>query len=307
MVHWYPEPAVASGKTVVRNAAGCTGRMEQACRSRESMRQRSESMSTRYDFGRNWSELAARFEEEHVAHAMADLARLVGHLDGRTFLDVGCGSGLHAAAALRLGARSVHAVDYDPDSVATTRAVLARFAADGDWRVERGDATDPDGLPPGPFDVVYSWGVLHHTGAMWRAVANTAARVGPGGRLAVALYVKTRLCAAWGVEKRLYARHAWLRPLLKYPFAGLLLAGRAARHRDALSFVRHYRKARGMEFLVDVDDWLGGYPYEPVVPAELEARIGDLGFRPLSRFNVRARSGVAGAGCGEWCFERSPA
>lgn len=267
----------------------------------------SDAMSTRYDFGRNWSELAARFEEEHVARAMADLDRLVGRLDGRTFLDVGCGSGLHAVAALRLGARSVHAIDYDPDSVATTQAVLARFAADGDWRVERGDAVAPDGLPPGPFDVVYSWGVLHHTGAMWRAIANTAARVGPGGRLAVALYVKTRFCASWTVEKRIYARHAWLRPLIKYPFAGSLLLARAIRDRDAISHVREYRKARGMEFLVDIDDWLGGYPYESVEPPNLEATIEGLGFRLDARFNTGPRIGLFGTSCGEWRFARSAA
>lgn len=242
-----------------------------------------------------------------MARAMADLERLAGGLEGRTFLDVGCGSGLHAVAALRLGARSVRAIDYDPHSVATTRAVLARFAGDGDWRVERGDATEPSGLPPGPFDVVYSWGVLHHTGDMWRAIENTASRVGPGGRLALALYVKTPLCAAWGVEKRAYARHAWLRPLVKYPFAGALLAARAVRNRDAISHVRDYRKRRGMEFLVDVDDWLGGYPYDSVVPAELESRVGALGFHLLERFNVRARSGIAGAGCGEWRFARPAA
>lgn len=277
---------------------GCRGWRHQRCRWG--------GMSARYDFGRNWSELAERFEEEHVARAAADLGRLVGDLEGRTFLDVGCGSGLHAVAALRLGARSVHAIDYDPDSVATAQAVLTRFAADGDWRVERGDALAAEGLPPGPFDVVYSWGVLHHTGDVWRAIDNTASRVGPGGRLALALYVRTTFCPAWTVEKRIYARHAWLRPLVKYPFAGALLAARAVRNRDAISHVRDYRRTRGMEFLVDVDDWLGGYPYESVEPAELESRVATLGFRLLERYNVKLRTGIAGAGCGEWCFARQP-
>lgn len=264
-------------------------------------------MGARYDFGRNWSELAERFEEERVARAAADLSRLVGDLEGRTFLDVGCGSGLHAVAALRLGARSVHAIDYDPDSVATTQAVLTRFAADGDWRVERGDALAAGGLPPGPFDVVYSWGVLHHTGDVWRAIDNTASRVGPGGRLAVALYVRTKFCPAWTVEKRIYARHAWLRPLVKYPFAGALLAARAVRNRDAISHVRDYRRTRGMEFLVDVDDWLGGYPYESVVAADLETAVEGLGLRLDASFNTAPGVGLFGTGCGEWRFVRRAA
>jgi 2-polyprenyl-6-hydroxyphenyl methylase/3-demethylubiquinone-9 3-methyltransferase len=261
-------------------------------------------MQARYDFGRNWSELAARFEEEHVERAMADLRRLVGDVDGRTFLDVGCGSGLHAVAALRLGARRVEAVDYDPQCVATAGEVLARFAPPGTWTVQRADALDPATLPEGPFDIVYSWGVLHHTGDMWTAIRNAASRVAPGGRLALALYVRTPLCGAWTVEKRIYSRQHWLRPVVKYPFAGALLASRAIRNRDAISYVRDYRKARGMEFMVDVDDWLGGYPYESVEAEVLEAGVTRLGFRLRERFNVRPRVGLFGTGCGEWRFER---
>jgi 2-polyprenyl-6-hydroxyphenyl methylase/3-demethylubiquinone-9 3-methyltransferase len=137
-------------------------------------------MAARYDFGRNWAALAAQLGEEHVAQACADLRWLVGDIAGRSFLDIGCGSGLHSVAALRLGAKRVLAVDYDSRCVEVARAKLRRFAPAGDWEVRRADVLAPASLPTGHFD--------HHTGAMWRAVANAAKRVAPGGRFFVALY-----------------------------------------------------------------------------------------------------------------------
>jgi 2-polyprenyl-6-hydroxyphenyl methylase/3-demethylubiquinone-9 3-methyltransferase len=262
-------------------------------------------MNERYDFGRNWSELAAQFDERHVDQACVDLARLVGEIEGRTFLDIGCGSGLHSAAALKLGAKKVFALDYDSDCVATTTAVLSRFAPNGDWKVKRGDALDPATLPQEGFDIVYSWGVLHHTGDMWRAIKNAAACVGPSGRFSIALYLKTPFCGAWAVEKKLYAQNKWIRPVIKYPYVALYLLGKAMKTGGVFKFVRDYKNTRGMEFMVDVDDWLGGYPYESVLPNELEEFVGKLGFDVKARFNIRRYNGILGTGCGEWKFSRA--
>ncbi|TGS10223.1 class I SAM-dependent methyltransferase [Mesorhizobium sp. M2E.F.Ca.ET.209.01.1.1] len=262
-------------------------------------------MNARYDFGRNWSGLAEGFEEEHLSQACADLHRLVGNVTGKTFLDIGCGSGLHSAAALRLGAASVTAFDYDLSCIATTRAVLSRFASNAKWSVGHGDVLDRASLPSGTFDIVYSWGVLHHTGDMWTAIRNAGGLVGKGGRYAIAIYLKTPLCGLWTVEKRLYSSYRWLRPPVKALFVSAYLSARALRHRDAISFMKNYRARRGMEFLADVDDWLGGYPYQSTSTRELEAFVEKLGFRTGKRFNLNPGLGLFGTGCGEWCFERN--
>ena len=262
-------------------------------------------MNARYDFGCNWSRLAVLFEEEHLDRACQDLRRLVGDLEGKTFLDIGCGSGLHSAAALRLGAAKVTALDYDADCVETTRAVLSRFAPQADWSVERADILDRTSLPTGTFDVVYSWGVLHHTGDMWTAIGNAAGFVGRSGQLGIAIYLKTPLCGLWTVEKRLYASHRWLRPPVKALFVSAYMVARTLRHRDPFSFVRNYRTRRGMEFLADIDDWLGGYPYQSTSAIALETAMEKLGFRTRQRFNVTPGIGLFGTGCGEWCFERT--
>ena len=113
-------------------------------------------MDSRYDFGRNWSDLAARLDNHHLDEAKRNLARLAGDVRGRNFLDLGCGSGLHSAAALALGANSVVALDYDPVCVSTATAVLQKFAPNGNWKVSRADALDPKSLPEDMFDPTFS-------------------------------------------------------------------------------------------------------------------------------------------------------
>ena len=158
---------------------------------RDSQPRQEVSVGERYEFGKNWQDFLRRLTPERIAEAEQSLRSMlrVDDLEGTSMLDIGSGSGLFSLAARRLGAR-VHSFDYDPQSVACTRLLRERFFDDdGEWTVEEGSVLDVDYLKSlGKFDLVYSWGVLHHTGAMWQALENAMLPVADGGRLFIAIY-----------------------------------------------------------------------------------------------------------------------
>ena len=126
----------------------------------------------RFEFGKNWLRFLDTVNEDRIKASEQALMVMLGDIAGKTFLDVGCGSGLSSLAAHRLGAR-VFAFDYDPQSVACAKELQRMCGAT--WPVEQGSALERTYLLNlGKFDVVYSWGVLHHTGDMWRALKNMA-------------------------------------------------------------------------------------------------------------------------------------
>ena len=257
----------------------------------------------RFEFGKNWLGYIGHLDETKINNAVKCMNDLVGNLEGRSLVDIGSGSGLHSLAALKLGAGSVYALDYDPDSVKATRTVLENHCPEGVWETGQDDILNPKLART--FDVVYSWGVLHHTGDMWQAIANACAMCKPNGILAIALYVKTPFCSMWKLEKSLYSRYALLRPLIRYPYTGLLLLRHLICEKNPRRMIREYKQARGMDFFTDIKDWLGGYPYESVSHDELDRFLSGQGFTLLKARNTEPGLGLFGTGCGEWVYQKS--
>lgn len=263
-------------------------------------------VSSHYEFGANWKEFGSQLSDVAIQEAIKSLARLLepSEIAGRRVLDIGCGSGLSALAALRLGAASVTALDIDQESVETARHLLQSGAPDGPWTVEQRSVFDTTEMPQ--FDIVHSWGVLHHTGDMHRAIRMAAERVAPGGLLCIALYRKTPLCWAWRWEKRFYtAAPLWLRRLFEAAYKTALrvritLAGGSFR-----DYAANYADGRGMDFETDVRDWLGGYPYESISEAEVDSLASGLGLTSVRRFCDSPGIGVFGSGCDEYVFRRT--
>jgi 2-polyprenyl-6-hydroxyphenyl methylase/3-demethylubiquinone-9 3-methyltransferase len=263
------------------------------------------NIESHFAFGKNWASYAALIDQAQIDEAQKALLKLIPAADfaGRSFLDIGCGSGLHALAAARLGVSRIMAVDLDPDSVATTRAVLSNNGVTIPWRAEAISVFDLDSARLGTFDIVYSWGVLHHTGSMWEAVSKAASMVAPNGLLAIALYRRTHMDAFWKIEKRLYAHapRAIQRVLSAIYVAALRLTHypSPARFRE---FIANYKTDRGMDFYHNVHDWLGGYPYETADAAEVDAKLANLGFKAERVFAQPQHLGVFGSGCDEYVY-----
>lgn len=262
----------------------------------------------RFAFGANWSRYLALVDETRVQAAERSLTAALGPLSGRSFLDVGSGSGLFSLAARRLGAEVV-SFDFDPQAVNCAVRLRERFSPDDPhWRVGPGSALDSDFMNSlGEFDIVYSWGVLHHTGKMWDALRLTCERVRPDGQLFIALYNdQGRASKYWRVVKRTYNTvPPSLRPLL----VGLTMArwipsmalGDMAKRKNPLARYRDYgARARGMSVWHDWIDWIGGYPFEVAQPGDVFNFLRDQGFQMLSMQTT------ADLGCNEFVAQRQP-
>jgi len=242
-----------------------------------------------FSFGRNWEEFVrTKFSEERVAISRKHLLDFLetSDLAGKYFLDIGCGSGIHSLAACRSGASRIVSVDIDPDSVRTTGRIREMAGSPPHWEALQGSILDAGFVARiEPADIVYSWGVLHHTGDLWTAVRNAAGRIRPGGLFYVALYEKTADSDYWIAVKKKYNRssRAGKRGMeLAYVYR-TFFRGRGIRDlADSLRYIRNYRQSRGMAFWTDVRDWLGGWPYEPATPKEVtDFCAGTLGLRTI--------------------------
>jgi SAM-dependent methyltransferase len=225
----------------------------------------------RFEFGANWANFVeTALSEEKISQSMRHLKGFLRleDLRGKSFLDIGSGSGLHSLAALRLGADRILSFDYDENSVATTKKLHEHVGSPLHWTVQQGSILDEAYVNRlEKFDVVYSWGVLHHTGDMWTAIRNAAIPLKRDAVFYTALYspeiyvsppshywlgVKRAYNSASKLKKRkMELNYVWrtvVRPALR--------AGQ-----NPLAIMRQYGE-RGMTFWTDVRDWLGGYPME---------------------------------------------
>jgi 2-polyprenyl-6-hydroxyphenyl methylase/3-demethylubiquinone-9 3-methyltransferase len=271
------------------------------------LNQFSEPDSSRFEFGKNWQSYSKNIDQEKIDEAVVSLKSFlkVDNLNAKTFLDIGCGSGLFSLAARNLGA-TVYSFDYDNDSVSCTKTLKSIYCKDDEaWRIETGSILDDVFVNQlGKFDYVYSWGVLHHTGDMQKALLNAANCVNDDGAIYIAIYndqgFQSRI---WKKLKKFYCEHNGKKLSILMIFVPLffcitLIKGIIVKF-NPFYFFFEYKKNRGMSIYYDWIDWLGGYPFEVATPEKIIFIYKDLGFE-LS--NLRTKNG---SGCNEFLFVRA--
>lgn len=260
----------------------------------------------RFAFGKNWQSFVRDYlNQERIDEAKKSMVEFCDAntlITGKTFIDVGCGSGLFSLVAHKIGASNIVSFDIDPDSIKCCEYLRETEGQSANWQIRQGSILDGDFVSSlGKYDFVYSWGVLHHTGSMWKAIENASKLVGEKGAFCIGIYNRAD---AWGVypdgrcgpshlwvkEKRLYSRMPPpLQSLIDYSVMSALVVLYILTFNNPIRKIRSHRQFRGMSWRIDIKDWLGGYPYEYASVAEVFNFVKDLGF---SLENLKCNNGL---------------
>lgn len=265
-----------------------------------------------FSFGKNWQNFLKRMNDEKIEKAIFSLKEFTGleNFNNLTFIDIGCGSGLFSYAAYKLGAKKIVSFDVDPFSVKCCEYMHEKAGKPENWTVYHGSILDKKfltDLGDERFDIVYSWGVLHHTGNMWQAISNAASFVRPGGLFYIAIYNNVdgmNGSKNWLRVKKLYN----ILPgpgkfVMELAYMIPHLAADIIRLRNPLNRFKDQGsdRARGMNWVIDVKDWLGGYPYEYANVEEIFTFI-KTNFKQFTLLNIKTTNGL---GNNDFLFKKS--
>lgn len=260
----------------------------------------------KFSFGKNWYSFLKTIDEERINIAIKSLKEMleVNNLSGYSFLDIGCGSGLFSLAAVKIGAK-VFSFDYDEESVYCAIKLREKYNIPPDlWEIEQGSIIDQNYINKLPlFDIVYAWGVLHHTGDLKKAIINAAYKTSPGGKFLVSIYNDQGILSHfWRKVKEIYCsstlgKFLILTSFIPFLFMRSVLSG-LLKHGNPLYQFINYKKLRGMSLYHDWIDWLGGYPFQTASPKEIENLLFSLGFK------LKKSKLTSSWGCNEFLFIR---
>ncbi len=262
-----------------------------------------------FSFGKNWQNFLKNLTDKKIAEAEKSLVDFLGgkeNIAGKTFVDIGCGSGLFSLAAYRLGAKKVVSVDIDDASVACAKYLHKKNNNPSQWEIRTGSALDKEFLSSlGTYDIVYSWGVLHHTGNMYQALENITLLTHAESKLYIALYNDNQrfmegTSQFWLKAKKIYNKCSSLeKRFFQFIYTFYYVIGLTLNFVNPIAYIKNYHSLRGMNFMTDIKDWLGGYPYEYATSEKIISYFETLGFQCLKSNPARS------IGCNEFLLKKN--
>jgi len=260
-----------------------------------------------FSFGKNWHKYLKEFyDQDKLNEAIKSLKQFMNIQDfkGKIFLDIGCGTGMFSLAAYKLGAKELISIDIDPYSVKCCNLLRKKENNPSSWKVLEGSILDKNIISQLlKADIVYSWGVLHHTGKMWEAISNTMNLVSPNGLLYIAIYNERQGLMSskfWLKIKKLYNSVPDAGKLImEYLFIIYFFTVGIIKMENRFKSIKNYKSKRGMSWRRDITDWLGGYPYEFAKAKKIIEFVKKRNFEILNLKNVKN-----GTGNNEFLFEK---
>ncbi len=254
-----------------------------------------------FDFGQNWQDFSAnRLDDIHIEQARLHFRELMAgvELKGKTFLDIGFGQGLSLLIAHQEGAQ-VTGMDINPKCAQVVEKNKPALGVEAHIETVVGSVLSQDDLQKlqdRTFDIVHSWGVLHHTGDMDKAIDNACRFVKPEGLLVVAIYNRHWSSLPWLCIKWLYCHvpEVFQKIMIGLFYPVILLA------KFMVTGKNPFRMSRGMDFYYNIVDWVGGYPYEYASIEEMEDILARKGFRLIKETPAKVPTG-----CNEFIFRKN--
>jgi len=267
------------------------------------------ALEKRFSFGDNWIDFVENsLDQQRIEAAVLSVKTMLGvdSLRGKTFLDIGCGSGLFSLAAYLLNAEKIFSFDYDEKSVEATKLLCSKFSvSDSRWEITTGNILEKDWVDKiSRADVVYSWGVLHHTGKMWQALENSMQKVNPNGLFALSIYnrVETPRDSSsmwWKIKKKYNESPTAIKEIMVWLFILKVFQRYIRDGKNPIHEIKQYGE-RGMDFLHDARDWIGGFPYEYASTEEIINFMAKFKNFELIFINPKE-----GNGCNEYVFKNT--
>ena len=266
--------------------------------------------NSNFKFGKNWKEYLEKTNDQNILYASRDLETILGtnNIKNKSFLDIGCGSGIHSLSALTLGAKYVESFDLDPINIKNTQNFIEKWWEEKNYDIYQNNILD-NNVQNKKFDIIYSWGVLHHTGNLELAIKNSLKYCKSGSILFLALYEKTYYCEIWKKIKKFYnSSNKFTKFSILYSYIIFKIIVLILLFKNPYKHIRDYQnneQNRGMLFFNDQVDWVGGYPYESITKKELETIVGeDFSLRFYNKSKTGILRSLLGNGCSIYTFEK---